>query len=620
MQGKSAQQMSVTYSVNNVASGPAASYFLSTQVDVVDASGATPTWTDMKGIKRDVGGYIGMQPYSNLETPAVVFSMFGPGIVGTYPDGTRCGGDADGDSGASCLKRITYSANTTYSLQIKHTGGGVLQGFSNGTLIGTIQVPNAAGLGNYVVQWLEPYGGAISCEAAPHFNATLSIPAFSPAISLAQSVSYRTGHCFNTNVVSSGGGSSHTFEIGTPQSYLDVSLKVKSTGALLRAQSTSQGCGGGALVTSATRYDDCARITEVDLGNGNVLLQTENGLRARCSQGSVLADQRNITASWTKQLGSDGFYSYKGGNYYLGLVNGALTCSATTQGDAQRFFRTATEPAGVYNLRNAWLNTYLVDRSQGRVYYGDDDPASLSTQWILEPWSKEQQRIKNRQTGLYMNNEGVPADAAGNHIVAMSAADPGWYSGAWTLEPVTGTSYQRIQSFWQAGEYINVEKQLGYAELSVPQPGWLSAQWALEPPVPAENKALLATTVTGSTQAQDQGFAKARDGVVSGYPVDSTKEWASVGESSGAYIQYAWPTAQTLSWVSLSDRINSNDRVLSGRLTFSDGSTVDVGALADDGTAVIVKFSKRAVTSVRFTVTSVSATTQNIGLAEMEAH
>jgi hypothetical protein len=70
--------------------------------------------------------------------------------------------------------------------------------------------------------------------------------------------------------------------------------------------------------------------------------------------------------------------------------------------------------------------------------------------------------------------------------------------------------------------------------------------------------------------------------------------------------------------VVLHDRPNTNDRVTGGTLTFSDGSTVPVPTLADDGSPVEVRFTARATTSLRLTVTGTSASTVNVGLAEAQ--
>ena len=71
--------------------------------------------------------------------------------------------------------------------------------------------------------------------------------------------------------------------------------------------------------------------------------------------------------------------------------------------------------------------------------------------------------------------------------------------------------------------------------------------------------------------------------------------------------------------VVLYDRPNATDQITGGTLTFSDGSSVAVGSLANDGSPVTVAFAPRSVTWVRLTVNSVLAGTRNVGLAEFEA-
>jgi hypothetical protein len=129
-------------------------------------------------------------------------------------------------------------------------------------------------------------------------------------------------------------------------------------------------------------------------------------------------------------------------------------------------------------------------------------------------------------------------------------------------------------------------------------------------------------TVTASSQYTSTGqlATKAVDGIVDGYPGDYTREWATVGQGAGAWIRLAWGTPYTLDRVVLYDRPNSNDQVLGGTLSFSDGSTVAVGALTNSGSGVTVSFTPRSVTSVTFTVNSVSATSRNIGLMEFQSY
>jgi len=126
-------------------------------------------------------------------------------------------------------------------------------------------------------------------------------------------------------------------------------------------------------------------------------------------------------------------------------------------------------------------------------------------------------------------------------------------------------------------------------------------------------------TVSSENTSTDQLGIKAVDGVIAGYPDDPTKEWATVGELAGAWITLTWGGQnRTVSSVVLYDRPNLTDHVLSGTLLFSDGSSIAVGALPNDGTGLSVIFSSRTVTWVTFRVDSAVGT--DIGLAEIEVY
>jgi LmbE family N-acetylglucosaminyl deacetylase len=124
-----------------------------------------------------------------------------------------------------------------------------------------------------------------------------------------------------------------------------------------------------------------------------------------------------------------------------------------------------------------------------------------------------------------------------------------------------------------------------------------------------------AVTVSSENTATQQSRTKAVDGVVAGYPGDHTKEWATVAQLAGAWIRLAWASPMIISQVSLHDRVNPVDNVLGGRLLFSDGSVLAVGALPSDGAELSLTFPPKVVTWVEFRVDR--AVGLNIGLAEM---
>ncbi|MDO9269544.1 MAG: right-handed parallel beta-helix repeat-containing protein [Methylobacter sp.] len=133
------------------------------------------------------------------------------------------------------------------------------------------------------------------------------------------------------------------------------------------------------------------------------------------------------------------------------------------------------------------------------------------------------------------------------------------------------------------------------------------------------NIAPLASVIASSQNIYtNQQATKAIDRVVSGYPVDATREWATMAQKAGAWIQLNWSTNRQVNKVVLYDRPNLNDQITSATLTFSNGSTVKVGTLNNSGGAVVINFPSVSTKSVRVTVNTVSGSTVNVGLSELE--
>ncbi|KAA3660891.1 MAG: T9SS C-terminal target domain-containing protein [Calditrichaeota bacterium] len=123
----------------------------------------------------------------------------------------------------------------------------------------------------------------------------------------------------------------------------------------------------------------------------------------------------------------------------------------------------------------------------------------------------------------------------------------------------------------------------------------------------------LATASASSEKTQyGQTAAKAVDGI---YQQGYSYEWVAV-TNSGAWLQLTFSQSVTLEKIVLYDREGS-DHITSGTLNFSDGSSISVGSLPDDGSAHTVSFASRSVTWVKFTVGSYVG--GDIGLGEIEA-
>jgi subtilisin family serine protease len=144
----------------------------------------------------------------------------------------------------------------------------------------------------------------------------------------------------------------------------------------------------------------------------------------------------------------------------------------------------------------------------------------------------------------------------------------------------------------------------------------------IQPAAAAGSNVARSATLTASSENASTGqlAVKAADGFTDGCCSGVyTHEWATIWQQAGAWLNLAWAAPQTLSSVVLYDRPNLSDQVLAGTLSFSDGSQVSVAALNNDGSPLVVSFSARAVSWMRFTVTQTSASSVNIGLAEIEA-
>ncbi|WP_024819835.1 chitobiase/beta-hexosaminidase C-terminal domain-containing protein [Arthrobacter sp. 31Y] len=185
---------------------------------------------------------------------------------------------------------------------------------------------------------------------------------------------------------------------------------------------------------------------------------------------------------------------------------------------------------------------------------------------------------------------------------------------------VTGTDLtNKVNTFRRFAEFD--EYLCGDICPDTPYSDWLKRQYitAIEWTGNAAKSA--GTTVSASSQkASGQSPEKVRDGYAWGTPMDANREWVSNGGKAGSWIQYNFSPARTINAVTLSDRPLPSDQVTGGNLVFSDGTTVPVAALPNNGSGLTVNFPARTVSSVRFNITSVSGTTTNVGLAEFEAH
>jgi hypothetical protein len=124
-----------------------------------------------------------------------------------------------------------------------------------------------------------------------------------------------------------------------------------------------------------------------------------------------------------------------------------------------------------------------------------------------------------------------------------------------------------------------------------------------------------------ATASSEAGTAYAAssaiDGCIDGYPGDSSCEWIANYRATkvGAWLELNWSTPHMVDRAVLYDRPNSNDRITAATITMSDGTSIAVGALNNDGSATEITFTPVEITWLRLTVESVRG---NVGLSEIE--
>ena len=123
----------------------------------------------------------------------------------------------------------------------------------------------------------------------------------------------------------------------------------------------------------------------------------------------------------------------------------------------------------------------------------------------------------------------------------------------------------------------------------------------------------IAPLATVTVSSEDTTRGQSGEGVADGLP--NANEWASAGEGAGAWITLTWNTPATVSEVDLYDRIDPVENVLSGTLTFDDGSVLVVHALPAAGGPERVVFPPKTIHSITFRIDQVQG--RNAGLGEI---
>jgi predicted alpha-1,2-mannosidase len=134
-----------------------------------------------------------------------------------------------------------------------------------------------------------------------------------------------------------------------------------------------------------------------------------------------------------------------------------------------------------------------------------------------------------------------------------------------------------------------------------------------------DNIAPKAKVTASSEKDAEHSSQKAVDGLIG---IENQGEWASASRQTswGAidypWIKLEWNTPQNINRVILYDRPISQSHIAGGTLYFSDGTSIFVNQIPNNGTAKAVNFPSKKVTWVKFETTDGDGL--NIGLSEIE--
>ena len=128
--------------------------------------------------------------------------------------------------------------------------------------------------------------------------------------------------------------------------------------------------------------------------------------------------------------------------------------------------------------------------------------------------------------------------------------------------------------------------------------------------------------VTASTSLNGKFKASnVTDGIIG---IDGKGEWACEGITTDwgyirfPWIQLDWNEPVLINKILLFDRSNLSDHIAGGKILFSDGTTIWVNQIPNDGTVKLVQFDTKKISWMRFIATDGNG--KDLGFSEIEVY
>lgn len=222
------------------------------------------------------------------------------------------------------------------------------------------------------------------------------------------------------------------------------------------------------------------------------------------------------------------------------------------------------------------------------------------TRWSTTDYYPPYDTTKDAGAAAFLVDEIRNNSSGGNFIQAMAYS---WHFGPRRVKMASDTLLAEGYEFVTLNEFEYL---------------WRVSQ-NLKLPTRDPNK-VFGTKITGGTATSSSSYgpgyeaSKAIDGNLG-------TEWVTTtADKNTGWLKVSWGSAQSINKIVLKDRMNLNDQITGGVLSFSDNTTIHVGALHHSGKDFYVEFPTKSVTWVQFNITSTSAPTHAAGLSEFEAY
>lgn len=133
------------------------------------------------------------------------------------------------------------------------------------------------------------------------------------------------------------------------------------------------------------------------------------------------------------------------------------------------------------------------------------------------------------------------------------------------------------------------------------------------------NIAFLATVNVSSENALNHQLGvKVIDGFIDGHPRFPDHEWATQGETVGAWVRLSWNQKYLVNRIALYGHPGPQNNIMSALLEFSDGSSLQVGPLPSSGSKYEIEFVPKIIQWVKLTIQTANG--EYTGLSEFEVY